>query len=84
MGICNSLWAEKTESNGVYGLQVLTFLKVIIRDAEMFDPCDPATILGDDALTAALGTRAIHVSEIRYGTESRAADLDPQKNARTW
>jgi len=45
--------------------EVLTILKVIIRDEEMFDMRNPAIILCDQNLEKALNMRALHVSEIR-------------------
>jgi hypothetical protein len=47
---------------------VLTILKEIIRDEEMFDMRNPAIILCDKDLEAALNMRALHVTEIRYRT----------------
>ncbi len=45
---------------------MLTILKEIIRDEEMFDMRNPAIILCDKDLEAALNMRALHVTEIRY------------------
>jgi hypothetical protein len=45
--------------------EILTILKVIIRDAEMFDMRNPAIILCDKDLENALNMRALHVTEIR-------------------
>jgi hypothetical protein len=47
-------------------VKVLTILKEIIRDEEMFDMRNPAIILCDKDLEAALNMRALHVTEIRY------------------
>ncbi len=47
-------------------MKVLTILKEIIRDEEMFDMRNPAIILCDKDLEAALNMRALHVTEIRY------------------
>ncbi len=45
--------------------KILTILKVIICDAEMFDMRNPAIILCDKDLESALNMRALHVTEIR-------------------
>jgi E3 ubiquitin-protein ligase Mdm2 len=45
--------------------EILTILKVIIRDAEMFDLRNPAIILCDNDLERVLNMRALHVTEIR-------------------
>lgn len=45
--------------------EVLTILKEIIRDEEMFDMRNPAIILCDQDLEKALGMKALHVTQIR-------------------
>ncbi len=45
--------------------EVLTRLKEIIRDNLLFDESNPAMIVGDAPLEAALGKKRIHVNEIR-------------------
>jgi hypothetical protein len=46
-------------------VEILTILKEIIRDEEMFDMRNPAIILCDKDLERTLNMRALHVSEIR-------------------
>jgi hypothetical protein len=45
--------------------EVLTRLKEIIRDNLLFDENNPAMIVGDAPLEAALGKKEVHVNEIR-------------------
>ncbi len=45
--------------------EVLTRLKEIIRDNLLFDENNPAMIVGDAPLEAALGKKKVHVNEIR-------------------
>jgi E3 ubiquitin-protein ligase Mdm2 len=45
--------------------EILTILKIIIRDGEMFDMRNPAIILCNKELEQALNMRAMHVTEIR-------------------
>jgi len=45
--------------------EILTILKEIIRDEEMFDMRNPAIILCDKNLEMALNMQAMHVIEIR-------------------
>jgi len=45
--------------------ELLTILKYIIRDKEMFDLLNPAMILCDKDLELALNMKALHVTEIR-------------------
>ncbi len=45
--------------------EVLTRLKEIIRDNLLFDESNPAMIVGDAPLEAALGKKRVHVNEIR-------------------
>jgi hypothetical protein len=45
--------------------EVLTRLKEIIRDNLLFDESNPAMIVGDAPLEAALGKKKVHVNEIR-------------------
>jgi hypothetical protein len=44
---------------------ILTTLKIIIRDNLLFDENNPAMILGDPPLEAALGKREVYVREIQ-------------------
>jgi hypothetical protein len=46
-------------------LEVLTWLKEIIRDNLLFDKNNPSMIVGDAALEAALRKKRVHVNEIR-------------------
>ncbi len=45
--------------------EVLTWLKEIIRDNLLFDESNPAMIVGDAPLEAALRKKRVHVNEIR-------------------
>jgi hypothetical protein len=45
--------------------EVLLWLKEIIRDNLLFDESNPAMIVGDAPLEAALGKKRVHVNEIR-------------------
>jgi hypothetical protein len=46
-------------------LEVLTWLKEIIRDNLLFDESNPSVIVGDAPLEAALRKKRVHVNEIR-------------------
>jgi hypothetical protein len=59
--------------------EVLTILKEIIRDEEMFDMRNPAIILCDQNLERALNMRALHVSEIRAIVHSQLTRLPDDK-----
>jgi hypothetical protein len=51
--------------------EVLTRLKEIIRDNLLFDESNPAMIVGDAPLEAALGMKKVHVNEIRGVVQQR-------------
>ncbi len=46
-------------------MEVLTWLKEIIRDNLLFDERNPAMIVGDASLEAALRKKKVHVNNIR-------------------
>jgi hypothetical protein len=52
-------------------LEVLTWLKEIIRDNLLFDENNPSMIVGDAPLEAALRKRRVHVNEIRGVVQQR-------------
>jgi hypothetical protein len=59
------LWQRRPNLGDMYTLwEVLTWLKEIIRDNLLFDESNPAMIVGDAPLEAALGKKRVHVNEI--------------------
>ncbi len=62
----NYILTKRPSTRKFYTLaEILTILKEIIRDEEMFDMRNPAIILCDKNLEMALNMQAMHVIEIR-------------------